>query len=358
MKRFIAFFVVIVFVFACKKPTEEIREYRSLEEIDFAEIPYKNLSDYGFYTGELRELISVEGIVPYEPIASLFTDYAYKKREVWMPKGTYATIPDDPDDPIDFPDKTILIKNFYYPQDFNRPEENIRLIETRLLVKDQDEWDAYAYLWNDEQTEAVLKNAGAIVPVSFVNEKGTEMSLNYVVPQRTQCRTCHNRNDEFLPIGPKGKQLNSVFSFAGQRENQLEKWMALGILKSDKNIVDFKPLADPMNKSEPLDLRARSYLDANCAYCHIITGPASTSGLYLNVEEENKLHRGIMKSPVAAGMGGGGFKYDIYPGHGMESIITYRMNSVHPGVMMPEFGRVTIHEEGVKLIAEWIDQMK
>ncbi|MCY1381505.1 hypothetical protein D9M69_694200 [compost metagenome] len=56
-------------------------------------------------------------------------------------------------------------------------------------------------------------------------------------------------------------------------------------------------------------------------------------------------------------MGGGGLKFDISPGHSGESIVTYRMNSTHPGVMMPEMGRVTIHREGVDLIAEWISSL-
>jgi glucan phosphorylase len=41
----------------------------------------------------------------------------------------------------------------------------------------------------------------------------------------------------------------------------------------------------------------------------------------------------------------------------MESILTYRMNSTHPGIMMPEIGRVSIHKEGVKLISDWIDAL-
>jgi hypothetical protein len=77
-------------------------------------------------------------------------------------------------------------------------------------------------------------------------------------------------------------------------------------------------------------------------------GPASTSGLYLNYEEKAPFHWGVLKSPVAAGMGAGPYRFDINPGK--ESILIYRMNSVHPGVMMPEIGRVSINKEGVVLI--------
>ena len=36
----------------------------------------------------------------------------------------------------------------------------------------------------------------------------------------------------------------------------------------------------------------------------------------------------------------------------------YRMKSLEPGVMMPEFGRSLQHEEGIALISEWIAGLK
>ena len=47
-------------------------------------------------------------------------------------------------------------------------------------------------------------------------------------------------------------------------------------------------------------------------------------------------------------------KYDIVPGHPEESILVYRFESTDPGIMMPELGRVMVHEEGLSLIKEWI----
>jgi len=319
----------------------------SPSDIDFSKLPYKTLSEYGLFTGDLKDFSEAEGVMPYEPVASLFTDYAFKKRYVWMPENTHASLPDEPDASLDFPDKTILVKHFYYPLDFKKPEEEKRVIETRLLVKNNGTWEAYPYLWNEQQTEATLKNTGASVPVSYTNEKGEKTAFNYVVPQKTQCRSCHNKDGQMLPIGPKVKQL------AGQ----LEKWQKAGILETDHDLTMAYSLVNPFDLSKPLADRARAYLDVNCGHCHSRQGPASTSGLYYNAEESRDFHLGVWKSPVAAGMGGGGFKFDIYPGQSKESIVTYRMNSTHPGVMMPEIGRVTIHREGVELIAEWIDSL-
>ena len=64
-----------------------------------------------------------------------------------------------------------------------------------------------------------------------------------------------------------------------------------------------------------------------------------------------------MKEPVSAGNGAGGLNYDIIPGDAAHSILAYRMNSSTPGTAMPEMARTIIHQEGVRLIKEWINQM-
>ncbi len=64
-----------------------------------------------------------------------------------------------------------------------------------------------------------------------------------------------------------------------------------------------------------------------------------------------------MKTPVAAGKGTGGRLYGIVPGKPDESILEYRMRSTLPGEVMPEFGKSTIHEEGLELIRDWIAAM-
>ena len=46
--------------------------------------------------------------------------------------------------------------------------------------------------------------------------------------------------------------------------------------------------------------------------------------------------------------------FDIVPGKPDDSILPYRMASSDPGVMMPEIGRSTVHQEGVALIRAWI----
>ena len=82
--------------------------------------------------------------------------------------------------------------------------------------------------------------------------------------------------------------------------------------------------------------RARAWLDINCAHCHGRGRTAESSGLFLEYEEKNQTAIGIFKTPVAAGRGSGGRKYNIVPGYPEKSIIEFRINSVDLGIMMPE----------------------
>ena len=66
---------------------------------------------------------------------------------------------------------------------------------------------------------------------------------------------------------------------------------------------------------------------------------------------------GVLKTPVAAGRGTGGLHFDILPGQPKASIMLYRVRSVEGGIMMPEFGRTQVDEEGAAILSEWIESM-
>jgi len=130
-------------------------------------------------------------------------------------------------------------------------------------------------------------------------------------------------------------------------------WLA--DMPAHENIPRIAVWDDP--STGDLDARARAWLDINCAHCHNPKGPASTSGFFLDVHQDDPSVYGVMKTPVAAGRGSGERDYDILPGDANASIIYYRINSEDPGIMMPELGRKLIHKEGAQLIKDWIDAM-
>lgn len=318
--------------------------------------PAPYLSTYDLFS-DLPRLTPAAGVTPYDLTNPLFTDYAAKYRFVYVPEGQTAQYQQD--EAFDFPVGSVLIKNFAYPADFRQPDENVRLIETRLLIHQQDGWVALPYVWNAEQTDAKLKRAGARMDLSWIDEAGNQQGTRYVVPNMNQCKGCHIYNKEMTPIGPKARNLNRDYSYAdGSTKNQLAHWVAIGLLPEDTDLskASWLPRVDDP-RSGTVAERARAYLDINCAHCHREGGPGDTSGLFLLYDENRPAHWGYKKRPVAAGRGSGGLEFDIAPGKPDESIIVYRMNSVDPGIAMPELGRTMIHEEGLALIREWIGSM-
>ena len=327
---------------------------------DVASMPKEKLSDYHFFEGNGSEQKPTSGVLPYSLNTPLFTDYAEKLRFVKLPDS--QTVAYNDTEVLDFPVGSTIIKTFYYPNDFRKPELGRKLIETRLLIHEEDGWKALDYVWNDEQTEAFLEVAGDTKEVNYIDANGKNKKHEYVIPNLNQCKGCHNRNEKMSPIGPSARQLNGEYTAWNKEQsfdNQLLNWQKLGIL-TNLPAIENVPKAPIWNKPESgsLDARARIWLDINCAHCHRLGGPAQTSGLNLSIHETEAIALGIMKTPVAAGRGSGNLKYDIVPSKPDESIIVYRMASIDPGVMMPEVGRKTTHKEGVELIKEWIKAMK
>lgn len=316
----------------------------------------RKLSEYGFFTGALAHMQPAEGVLPYELNSPLFSDYALKARFIKLPEGTQMVY--DPDEVLDLPVGTAIAKTFYYPEDLRKPDGARRLIETRVLLHEPKGWVALPYVWDEAQTEAVLEVTGATQAVSWIDEAGKARQLDYRVPNVNQCKGCHLRGKDVVPIGPSARQLNRPFAQGGAvAQNQLAHWAAEGHLAQLPDMATVPAITDWQDASAALHDRARAYLDINCAHCHRPDGPASTSGMFLQWSERDPTRWGVNKAPVAAGRAAGKRRYGIVPGKPQQSILLYRMESEDAGIMMPEIGRKMIHREGVALIKDWIAAM-
>jgi uncharacterized repeat protein (TIGR03806 family) len=313
--------------------------------------PKEKLSDYGFFTGNLSDLVPAANVVPYSVKNPLFSNYAEKARFISLPEGSTAEYNDT--SVFDFPSGTVLIKNFYYPNDARNPSLGKRILETRLLIRGDNGWEAFPYIWNREQTEAFYDPAGETVEISFVNKQGKKIRSPYAIPNKNQCKSCHAKGASLVPIGLTARQMNLSYPYKSGSQNQLGFW-------KERKMLDHVPANPPAvaawddPSTGDINQRARSYLDANCGHCHSRNGGANTSGLYLDIFETDNAHLGVNKPPVAAGRGAGSMKFDIVPGQPHNSIMIFRMRTNDPAIAMPEIGREMVHQEGVALIEEWI----
>ena len=349
--------VVIVFLVSCYLLMDGCRYTASGNKVrlDVQEKAPLKISEYSFFKEATDFTKPNSGVVPYGYINSMFNDHSLRHNFVYIPDGKCAAV--DSNGLLNLPVGSALINIIYYWKDERKSAPEKQLIETQLLVRTSSGWEARDYVWNDEQSDAELTIAGDIKPVTWISKDGQERQVNFVVPSKNECKSCHWNADHITPIGIKAANLNRDFDYATGKKNQLQYLASTGLLK---NADTLNAAAYPSwrDTSIALERRVRSYLDANCAHCHNPNGPAYVSGLFLNWDNYNMAVYGVCKSPPSAGKGSCNLKYDIVPGKPGESIIVCRMAATELGVKMPQLGRTIIDNDGVALIIQWISQLK
>lgn len=293
------------------------------------------LSEYRFFSGAGTRSPSPV-LTGYRLRTPLFSDYADKQRFIYLPPGETAEVYGSGE--VRIPIGGAIIKTFGYGEG-----DDFRPLETRVLLHRATGWEAVAYVWKPDLSDAEIKIAGMRIPVTVTKPSGKRVAISYAVPNRNQCKECHGFVGRVKPIGTRYS--NMEFSNRGAPKRMR---MPHNILTPNAPIWN-----DPASGS--LDERARAYLAVNCAHCHNQHGSASNSGLFLGLSwQDYPVQTGIYKRPVAAGRGSGGHDFAIAPGDPDRSIMVHRMSSTEPGVAMPEVGRSLVHDEGVALIREWI----
>lgn len=293
------------------------------------------LSEFGFFT-DAKAQRPTSGVLHYRLNTPLWSDGADKLRFIYLPAGTRLTA--DGEGLLQFPIGAAIIKTFAFGEGDAR-----RLIETRVLLHRADGWVALPYRWNAEQTDATLVLAGG--RMDLVTPAGE--AISYAIPNKNQCKTCHSKDGEVIPIGPKARNLSGEWLGLMVKTGALDRVPA-----SAGSLPDWRTHAT--GPAAPL---ARAYLDVNCAHCHQPGGGASNSGLDLRWEQSDPHAIGILKRPVAAGRGAGGHDFSILPGEPDKSILLYRMDSAEPGIAMPELGKASVDKQGVAIVRRWIAEM-
>ena len=313
--------------------------------------PYDSLSSYNFFEGLMFDQQPVFGVVPFEPITPLFTDYAKKHRFVWMPDSVRANYDGD-HNVLDFPENTILIKTFYY--DRVQPADETKIIETRLMYKVNGEWEFANYVWNEDQTEATLDMSGSYVPMEWIDDNGTSRNTVYRVPSTAECFTCHKFGSDPIPIGPKPQNLNKDYFYSDGPMNQMAKLQEVGYLGSVPS--DIETVVDWENTAESLHDRVRAYVDINCAHCHADDRHCNYRAPRFAWNESNDTtNLGVCVVPDEFPLPQ--HTHIVSSDNIPRSVMHYRLNTTDETLRMPLLGRTIIHEEAVQLIEQWISNL-
>ena len=302
----------------------EIPNFNFPQTVEFAD----SLSHYDLFQGKTADLNPRSNVHFLELTSVLFTDYAYKQRLVKLPEG--SQMDRLLEDEIDFPDGSILAKTFYYYNDERDTSFGKRIIETRLLIKANNIWNAATYIWNESQTDAHLNQDGSETEVSWTDKNGVLRTINYDVPNLNECIACHQSQGSMIPLGVKLRNLNRIVLRNGNTVNQLEFLQEEGLLvtfpaSQIPSIVDYK------NTDLSIDTRSRAYLEMNCAHCH---------------------NPNAWEAPAEQGLD---FRYETpFGGTGILDESDEMLELIQEGEM-PFIGTTILDDEGVGLLVAYLE---
>lgn len=320
----------------------------------------KRLSATGLFS-DLAKLTPAAGIVRYEINAPGWHDGATSDHLLAVPAGTMLEV--RPQQSWMAANETVLAQTLTLDG---------KRIETRVLVKQQNDWAGYTYVWNSAQSDAVLaEKTGAEITVGASAQP-------WRVPSRAECMMCHSRQANFA-LSLNEAQLN--------RGDQLAQWERLGLLKVDpaaagrrgggrfggrspdqgpqrtpvvsslmpRNPENLRRFAPPADAQATLESRARAYLAVNCAHCHTQNG-GGNSVMDFDWNAFPDRMRAVGQTPQHGDLGIAGARV-IAAGAPERSVLIPRMGTRAPG-QMPPVGTRTSDSAGLRLMAEWIASLR
>ncbi|HXE41763.1 MAG TPA: hypothetical protein VN516_01970, partial [Candidatus Baltobacteraceae bacterium] len=205
--------------------------------------------------------------------------------------------------------------------------------------------------WRNDLSDADLVNVGTNETIQIKTANGV-CTQTWFYPGRQDCLTCHTPASGGV-LGVKTRQLNRNFKYPnGVTDNQLRAWSRVGLFDvtlADGEIAGFDKMVAITNTSAPLELRARSYLDANCAQCHRPGGAEAFFDARFDTPRKNQ---NLVNGPVANQFGLAGAKI-IVPGDTNRSILFRRMSLVG-NQQMPPLAKNVVDKNAVAVMADWI----
>jgi uncharacterized repeat protein (TIGR03806 family) len=265
-------------------------------------------------------------LVPFEPAVPFWSDGLEKSRWMFVPAGKTLTVDDG--DHLVLPIGSVVFKEF-------RSGET--RVETRMLVHHPDGWAGYGYRWRTDGTDADLLPGNLLVEVA---------GNPWEVPSRGQCMTCHGAAAG-RTLGLTLAQLDHPFASAPDGPNQLDDLVTRGLLAAGVPHPGSLPGTD---SAAPLEDRARSWLQVNCAHCH---QPGGGTPVDLDLRRDTPLaETGVCDTPRQGDLGIADAQI-VAPGNPDASVLYARL-AQRGRDQMPPFGTFVVDEEAAPVIADWI----
>jgi uncharacterized repeat protein (TIGR03806 family) len=305
----------------------------------------------------MRNLTPADSLIPYDLNVAFYSDRAAKLRWLSVPQdrsAIHSKIKFAATGDWQFPNGTVFVKHFEMGTDETHPDQKRRL-ETRLLVRDA-KGGVYGvtYKWRPDHSDADLLASNLTETLQIRTSTGVRTQTWYY-PSRQDCLTCHSATAGGV-LGLKTRQLNRDFSFpSGVRDNELRAWNHIGLFEpefKEMELTNYARLARADDSTRSLEDRARSYLDANCAYCHRPGGTVA----YFDARYDTPLDRQRLVDGQVLIDEGLDKARVIAPNDVWRSVALLRISSLE-GLKMPPLARETLDEHGVALLREWIESL-
>ncbi len=310
------------------------------------------LSETGVFA-DTAHLLPAPGLLPYDVNSSLWSDGAAKERWIAVPTDG---APYEPWEQItfaatgewNFPRGTVFVKHF------ELRGAAVTRLETRLLVIDAT-GGAYGvtYKWRTDGSDADLL-PDALDEAHIIATASGKRSQVWSYPGRPDCLACHTKTAGYV-LGVNTRQLNRSFTYPqGNRTAlQLQTWDHIGMFAKGafdaRNAAGYAKMVPVSAADVDATTRVRSYLDANCAFCHRPGGAPTPFDLRFDTPLANQ---GIVGGAVLSPLNMKGV-HVVTAGDVGRSMMHLRM-AAQDTSRMPPLARNTADSEALNLLASWI----
>ena len=317
------------------------------EDAPVREFPAK-LSETGLFASTAAHT-AAPGVVPYALNAEPWADGARARRLLAVSAWQSLTIDAASNHHWALPDGSAVARTLEIPTGFGP-----RRVETQVMFRENSAWSFRTYAWNATQDDAELVPAeGATRPVPGLTDRTWRFA------PRTECTICHSAATRHT-LGLTTAQLNRGADFTplGRRvENQIAALIETGLLKAAQvgAPAQWPHRTAPHDVAAPLDGRARSYLDINCAHCHR-PGGVGGRGQFQLVETVPLERTGLVGGKPLVPLLDPSSRI-ITPGAPDRSELFHRF-TLKEGGRMPLIGSTQMDPEGAALLRSWIEGLR